>query len=304
MSGSFSPVDLTGIPAPRVVETLDFETIVSEALASLQSYDSAFTALVESDPAYKILEVFAYREMLIRQRVNDAAKAVLLTYAIGTDLENLGALFGVTRLTLDPGDPNAFPPVDPTYETDASLRYRITLALEGLSTAGPEGAYIYHALKTATIKDVAVAGPPDTAPGTVRVTILSSTGQGSASSAEISSVQTELNADSVRPLTDLVYVQSASILTYTLAVKLFMYSGPDPAVIAATAQTAVQAYCTAAHKIGQDIRLSAIYAAAQVSGVEHVELQATGGSITGDLIVSNTQAAFCTGITVTTALAT
>lgn len=303
MSGSFSPVDLTGIPAPLVVEALSFEAILAEMLDDLQARDPAFTALVESDPAYKILEVAAYREMLIRQRVNDGAKAVLLTYALGADLENLGALFGVTRLTIDPGDPLAFPPIDPTYETDTALRYRITLALEGLSTAGPEGAYIFHALKVPTVKDVAVAGPPETAPGVVRVSILSSVGNGGASSAEISAVQTQLDAESVRPLTDQVIVQAAQIVTYTLAVKLFVFPGPDPAVIVATALANLQAYCLASHKIGQDIRVSAIYGAAQVSGVEHVELLATGGAATGDLLVSNVQAAYCTNVAVTYTLA-
>lgn len=299
MSGSFSPVDLTGIPAPSVVETLSYEAILASMLADLQARDTAFSALVESDPAYKILEVAAYRETLVRQRVNDAAKAVMLTYALGTDLENLGALFGVVRKVLDPGNPNAYPPVDPTYEGDESLRYRITLALEGLSTAGPEGSYIFHALKVPTIVDVAVAGPPETSPGVVRVTILSNTGNGQASSAEVSAVQTELGADEVRPLTDQVVVQSAAIVSYALAVKLYIFAGPDPAVVQAQALANLQTYVAASHKIGQDIRVSAIYAAAQVAGVDYVELVATGGAITGDLLISSTQAPYCTGVTVT-----
>lgn len=299
MSGSFSPVDLTGIPAPSVVETLSYEAILASMLADLQARDTAFSALVESDPAYKILEVAAYRETLLRQRVNDAAKAVMLTYALGTDLENLGALFGVTRKVLNPGNPSAYPPVDPTYEGDESLRYRITLALEGLSTAGPEGSYIFHALKVASIVDVAVAGPPETSPGVVRVTILSNTGNGQASSAEVSAVQTELGADEVRPLTDQVVVQSAAIVSYALAVKLYIFAGPDPAVVQAQALANLQTYVAASHKIGQDIRVSAIYAAAQVAGVDYVELVATGGAITGDFLISSTQAPYCTGVTVT-----
>jgi phage-related baseplate assembly protein len=303
MSGSFSPVDLTGIPAPTVVETLSYEAVLAAMLADLQARDTAFSALVESDPAYKILEVAAYRETLLRQRVNDAAKAVMLTYALGTDLENLGALFGVTRKVLDPGDPTAYPPVDPTYEGDESLRYRITLALEGLSTAGPEGSYVFHALKVPSIIDVAVAGPPETSPGVVRVTILSNSGTGQATSAEISAVQTELSADDVRPLTDQVVVQSAAIVPYSLTVQLYIYPGPDPAVVQAQALANLQTYVAAAHKIGQDVRVSAIYAAAQVSGVEHVELLALNGSIAGDVSITSQQASYCTGITVTYQLA-
>ena len=108
---AFTTIDLSTLPPPSVVETLDFEAILAAMLADLQARDPAFTALVESDPAYKILEVCAYRELLIRQRVNDAARATMLAYATGADLEQIGALFGVTRLTITEADEEAVPPV-------------------------------------------------------------------------------------------------------------------------------------------------------------------------------------------------
>ena len=75
---SFTAIDLSTLPAPHVVEPIDYQTILSAMIADLQARDPAFTALVESDPAWKIIEVCAYREMLLRQRVNDAARAVIL----------------------------------------------------------------------------------------------------------------------------------------------------------------------------------------------------------------------------------
>lgn len=68
MAGGFTAVDLSQLPAPSVVETLDFETILQAMLDDLLARDPDFSALVESDPAYKILEVAAYRELLLRQR--------------------------------------------------------------------------------------------------------------------------------------------------------------------------------------------------------------------------------------------
>ena len=177
---NYTPIDLSTVPAPNVVEALSYETILAAMLTDLQTRDTAFTALVESDPAYKILEVAAYRELLIRQRVNDGARAVMLAYATGSDLENLSALFGVTRKILDEGDATALPPIPPTFETDAALRYRTQLALEGLSTAGPIGAYQFHALSVDGVKDAGIQGPPNTDPGEVLVTILSATGSGTA----------------------------------------------------------------------------------------------------------------------------
>ncbi len=102
-----------------------------------------FSALTESDPVYKLLQLFAARELLLRQRANDKAQQTMLAFATGTNLDHLGALFGVTRLVLDPGQPETG--IAPTHESDVDFRRRIQLAPEGFSVAGPEGAYIYHA---------------------------------------------------------------------------------------------------------------------------------------------------------------
>jgi phage-related baseplate assembly protein len=137
MAAGFTSVDLSRLPAPNVVEVIDFEVIRDDMLADLCERAPSFDALVPSDPAYKLLEVAAYREMLIRQRVNDAAKAVMLAYAQRGDLDQLGALLGVERLILDPGNPDAGIP--PTMESDEDFRRRIQLSPEGFSVAGRRG---------------------------------------------------------------------------------------------------------------------------------------------------------------------
>lgn len=295
---SYTPIDLSALPAPDVVQTLSFETIFAEMLADLRQRDPTFNALVESDPAYKILEVAAYRELLIRQRVNDGARAVMLAYATGADLEQLAGLFGVTRKLIDAGNANTVPPVPPTYETDANLRYRTQLALEGLSTAGPVGAYQYHALKVEGVKDAGVQGPPDTDPGDVLVTILSDDGNGAADSNLIAAVNAALSGEDVRPLTDQVTVQSATITEYEIIATLYILPGPDPELVRSASLSSVQAFVAAQHKVGADVRLSALYAALHVGGVERVTLSAPG--IVADLICDAEHAPFCTDITLTT----
>jgi phage-related baseplate assembly protein len=292
---SFTAIDLSNIPAPDVVETLDFSAILAAMVADLQARDPAFTALVESDPAWKILEVAAYRELLLRQRINDASRAVMLAFATGADLEHLGALFGVTRKTLIAGNPSAIPPVEAVMEADADLRYRITLALEGLSTAGPEGAYLYHALKSEAVKHASVTGPPILSPGQVLVTLLGTTGSGAVTSTVISEVAAILNDEDVRPLTDQVTVQGATIVPYTIQATLYTYAGPDSAVVIQQAQTAAQAFADGQHRIGYDIPRSGIFAALHVAGVQRVELTQPAADIT----VNYAQAAYCTGLNIT-----
>jgi phage-related baseplate assembly protein len=202
---SYTPIDLSTLSAPSVVEPLDYLTILNAMVTDLQARDSAFSALVESDPAWKILEVCAYREFLLRQRVNDASRAVMLAYATGTDLENLGAIFGTTRKTITPADLTALPPTAAVMESDSDFRYRITLALEGLSTAGPEGSYLYHALQSPNVIDASIVGPPTVAAGNVLVTLLGPIGSGSVTSSVISEVAGILNAEDVRPFRGLSF---------------------------------------------------------------------------------------------------
>lgn len=289
---TLSPIDLSTLPAPAVVEVLSFETILAQMVADLQSRDPAFTALVESDPAFKILEVAAYRETLLRARVNDAAKSVMLAYAGGADLDQIAALFGVTRKTLVPADPTALPPVAAVMESDADLRFRVQISLEGISTAGPVGAYVFHALKLVNVKDVAVESPT---PGDVLVTILSANNNGVPTSADLLAVEAELNADDVRPLTDNVTVQAAEIVTYAITATIFVNDGPDSAVVISNCQAAAQTYATDRFRIGADVNLSGIYAALHQPGVEKVVLASPAASLN----ITSTQAGRCTAITLT-----
>jgi phage-related baseplate assembly protein len=284
---TFTAVDLSQVPSPAVVEQLDFETILQAMLSDLISRDATFNALVESDPAYKILEVAAYREVIIRH----AAHAVMLAYAIGPDLDQLGANYGVQRLLITAADPLTNTPA--VYEADSDFRRRIQLSLEGYSTAGPEGAYIYHALSAAgDALDVSATSP---SPGQVTVTVLSRSGNGTASSDLITAVQNAVNADDVRPLTDQVTVQGATIVDYAVAATLYTYAGPDPDVIIANAQSSMQAYADAMHMLGLDVTMAGIYAALHVEGVQDVVL----ANPTANIVTDRTQASYCTGITLT-----
>lgn len=293
MTGAYTAIDLSQLPAPAVIESLSYESIFAAMLADLRARDSTFDALVESDPAYKILEVAAYRELILRARVNDAAHAVMLAYAVGSDLEHLAALYGVQRLLLDPGDPDAIPPVPPTYETDAALRRRTQLALEGFSTAGPTGAYLFHALSASgQVLDASVRS--DT-PGEVTVAVLSTVGQGGASNELLAAVEAAVNADDVRPLTDFVTVESASVKTYTVSATLTLQTGPDAAVVRQSAIDAVTAYTQERHRLGLTVARSGLLAALHRPGVDLATLSQPAADVT----CSVSQAAWCTSITVT-----
>lgn len=295
MAGAFTVVNLSQLPAPNVVESLDFETILAAMIADLQERDPTFTALVESDPAYKVLEVCAYRELLLRQRVNEAAKAVMLAYATGSDLDQLGANVGVQRQIITPADPDAVPPVPAVMESDDDFRNRIQLSPEAYTTAGSEGSYVFHALGAdADVKDVQPVSPT---PGVVVVYVLSRTGDGAAPESLLNKVDATLNAETVRPMTDQVQVQSANIVPYTIEAELTMYPGPDTTVVLQSAIDAVTAYAETQRRIGYDVTLSGLYAALHQPGVQNVKLTSPIES----LVIGDGQASHCTSITVTAA---
>ncbi len=284
----FTSVDLSRLPVPAVIQQIDYETLLAGMLARLRALDPQFTALTEADPAYKILEVAAYYVMLERQRSNDSCHALMLAYAKGSDLDHLGALFGVSRKLLQAGNPAK--DIPPVWEDDSELRRRIQLAPEGFSVAGPEGAYIFHALSADP--DVLDASATSPSPGQVRVTVLSRHGTGAPTSQMLANVRARLNSDTVRPLTDQVTVQAAQITQYTVSAVVYTYAGPDSTLVLAESRRRLEKYIDESRRLGRDIPRSGIYSVLHTEGVQRVELQ----SPTEDITVSRTQAAHCTAI--------
>lgn len=293
MAGAFTAVDLAKLPFPAAVEVLDYEVIVAESLATLRSLEPEFTALVESDPAYKIIEVMAFRELLIRQRANEEVKAVCLAYAMDSDLDQIAARYNVQRLTLVAADNTTVPPTPEVRESNESLRRRVQLSFEGFSTAGPTGAYIFHSLGSdARVLDANAESP---VPGQVVVAVLSSVGDGTASTDLLAAVDRTLSDEDVRPLTDQVLVKSAVILPYVVEAALILYPGPDAEVVLAAAQSALDLYVSNSHRLGRDVTLSGLYAALHQEGVQDVQLSSPSASI----VAGWDQAAWCTATSVT-----
>ncbi|SCC32541.1 Phage-related baseplate assembly protein [Kosakonia oryzendophytica] len=293
-------VDLSQLPAPDVVEALDYESILAERKATLvslfpeeQQDAVARTLSLESEPLTKFLEENAYREVIWRQRVNEAARAVMLASAAGNDLDVMAANSNTARLTITPADDTAVPPVAAVLESDADLRSRAQQAFEGLSVAGPVGAYEYHGRSAdGRVADISVVSPT---PACVTITVLAREGDGSAGADLLAVVEKALNAEDVRPVGDRVTVQAAEIVPYQVAATLFFYPGPEAEPIIAAAKTKLEAYITAQHRLGRDVRQSAIYAALHVEGVQRVELTAP----LADIVIGKHQASYCTNYTLT-----
>ncbi|AKH88156.1 baseplate assembly protein [Edwardsiella tarda] len=293
-------IDLSQLPAPDVIEELDYESLLAERKTTLislypeeQRDAIAHTLTLESEPIVKLLEENAYRELLLRQRVNEAARAVMLAYSDDSDLDVLAANLNTERLTIVPADETTLPPTPAVMEHDDDLRLRAQQAFEGLSVAGPVGAYEYHGRSAdGRVADVSVDSP---APACVTIAVLSREGNGTASEELLAIVAKALNGDDVRPVADRVTVKSAVIVPYQINATLYLYPGPEAEPIRQAAEAKLKAYINAQHRLGRDIRLSAIYAALHVEGVQRVAL----ASPTADIVLDKSQASYCSAYQLT-----
>lgn len=275
---TFVPIDLSQLPAPQVVEQIDYEQILAErkiyaiSLWPVEEQEEIAARLeLDSEPLTKLLQENAYREMIWRQRVNEAAQSNLLASAKGTDLENLAANVNVARLVIHPGDPNAVPPIPRQMEGDDSLRERAQMAWEGLSTAGPRNSYIFHARNAdGRVADATVVSP---APAEVVVTVQSALGDGSAEQELLDIVADYLSDDDRRPIADRLTVQGAVIVNYSVDALLYLNTiGPESEPILAAAEKRLLAYVRQRRRLGLAVSESAIHAALHVEGVRKVEL--------------------------------
>ncbi|QMV46177.1 baseplate assembly protein J [Wolbachia pipientis] len=179
---------------PNIIEPLNFEEIFSRMKEELTSRDESFTALVESDPAMKVLEVAAWRELLLRQRINEAVKSNLLKFARGEDLDNLAEFYGVERQK---------------EEEDEQFRKRIKARIVGSSTGGSKEHYRFQALSAdSRVKDALVESP---VPGSVQISILS-TQTGIVLEELLEIVRKQVTRDDIRVLTDTVKVIGCNIM--------------------------------------------------------------------------------------------
>ena len=290
-----TPIDFSRLPAPSVIEPLDFEQILAELRHDLLERDASLAEVLslESEPLVKLLQVVAYRELIMRQHHNDRVQRLLLAYADGDALDHIGVSYYFTeRLVISQGDSNATPPIPPTLESDDDYRRRLLLAPDRFSTAGSQSAYIYHALgASGAIKDATAISPTAT---DVTVAVLTHHGDGTAQPELLAHVGNVLSADLIRPLTDHVTIVSAEVERFQVIAELTLRPGPDAEPVRQAANHAVAKLVEERHRLGTDIIRDAVLAALYVEGVERVTLIEPAS----DLPRSPLQAAYCTAIRV------
>lgn len=244
--------DLTQLPPPEVVETLDYETILQVHRADLLERYPAAAAVIdlESEPLNKLLQAHAYRELLYRQRVNEAARAHLLAFATGADLDHKAAFYGLTRLA---------------GESDERLRARVQLRIKSLAGNGTREAYELTAMTASQNVRDARANQPF--PG--RVHLLLWCHDAAQAEATLATVVAAINADDGRPLGVPVTVALARPRAINITAAIEREAG-TPADLAQRLVVTLADALAAYARLGRDVPRSWITArlhTAQVAAV-------------------------------------
>lgn len=287
-------IDLTELPFPTVVDPIDLEALIAEIKADLiaDNPDWADALNLESEPLTKFVELLAYRITLQTNKINEKAKALMLAYAAGSDLDNIGVNVDVYRLVIVPANPNTVPPTPAVMEQDDAYRRRIQLAPER-DSAGSEGFYIYWALSShGDVRDAAVIVSE---PGHVQLWIQSHTFD-IAPQTLLDTVTTTLDPATRRPATDYLTVHAATPVTWSVNAELTLFPGPDSTVVVAAAQVALDKYTALVSYLGYDVVDSGLKAALHQAGVQRVRINTP----TADLVLPRSQYAKCTGTTIAT----
>ena len=275
-------VDLSKLPPPEIIEEISFEEILTEYLSLVPPEYKIGPA----DPFYKLIEIFAYRETILRQRLNDAIRETNLATARGSNLLNLVSLLGIS-----PSE----------GKTDDEIRLDAQQAFDQYSTAGSLASYQFYARKALEPKDpVLDIKPFSERPGVVEVALLFNDDvKDNVKEAIKEKVFRGLSSDEVRPLTDKVEIKEARPKPYRASIVLYVLPGADRALVVKEAKASAELYLKSREKIGRDVRISALTGAIYRtedgkynSNIERVIVRFTAGGedMPGDLIVTDLEA--------------
>ena len=262
-------MNLSDLEIPQIIEELSLSEVLEQMRNKLIEIDPEFTAYLESDPLIKLMEIAAYRELLLIQRINQAAKANLLAFATESDLDNLAAFYGITRLE---------------NETDDELRTRTQAKIVGWSSAGSREAYKFHALNSDPRVKEANADSPE--PGLVRISILSKENNGVVSEDLLEAVNDYMQRDDIRMLTDTVQVVPCNLIDIDVRAKITLMSSTPTEFLSTIKSSFKNAFAKIAG-LGVSISRSWIISNLFLDGVKDVQLL----SPTSDVDVSETECA-------------
>lgn len=289
----FSVIQPELLPAMRVLESVDTEQILSNRMSQLvtiwNQHDPPNAAVydvgaLEFDPIRINQELNTYFELLLRDRVNQACRAITLAFATGSDLDAVASRYpgGLPRLT---------------DETDDHYRRRIWLAPNTMSPNGVAESYQFWALTAANglLRDAsAIKIRPDLKDDPIvivsclasgietklvpnlfsgnmnrTVTVISNPRP---ATADLLSIREYVLDETRLAMTDVVSINEPKVKTISYHVKVWLYPGPETATVIDAVTQALIDLVINRYWLGFDHTRMAIAAACSQVGVYNVNI--------------------------------
>ena len=257
-------IDLAGLPPPEVIEELSFEAILAQLVTDFQTRWPAWEmGALETDPIMIALQVAAWREQNLRERINEAVRSNILPFSIRGDLDQLAVFYDVLRLD---------------GEGDEQFRRRIVLAILGRSTGGTAERYRLIALSAdVRIADV-VAWREPLAP-VIRISVLNSLNNGAPYPEMLTAVNEAVNAPTAKMVNDTIIVQGAVKQNVNVSANVWLLPTAPQATFN-TLEQALRAAWTQEGGLGRDLTQSWLVARLMRPGVQRVQIIAPAADVT------------------------
>lgn len=296
------------LPKSEIIKTPPFEVLLTNVktgvLTYLQEHAPADVDAVretfenEAELMTKFVEALTVIIQGYFRQMNAQSLQMFGMYATDNAMvDMIASQLGVIRQVLDPGNPNAFPVVPPTMESNDSLLTRYYLAAYALASTGTRSGYRFHAMTLGGRPIVKVESPTPNkvivtyeflehdqagltkdaqarkvAPGVVDCFILAHAGNGQPLQTLIDATQEYLERDDIAQETDLITVKAPTIRNWSCDAKLYIRPGLDANVVKAAAEKDVRAYGISQHLLSGSIEPSMLYSILMKSGAHRGDI--------------------------------
>lgn len=295
------------LPVPEMIATPeytalynDFKTEFLKELTNIAPDDAAVVAQTIENNAElltKAVQVFTLILQNHYRRWNDKAQQMFGMYAKDDAMiDVIASEMGLTRQVVEKGDPDAFPPVPPTMESNEQLLTRYYLSMFALATTGTREGYRFHAMTLGGMPNVDVQSPNENtvvvtynfdeheqagqikdaefrqaAPNTGKVNgyLLAHSGDGVPSQKLIEATKEYMTSHPIAQETDQLFLHPASVNRWQLEAVVHIHSSPDKAIVKKAVEQAAWEYGKQQHKLQGKIERSML---------DHKLLSATNGS--------------------------
>jgi phage-related baseplate assembly protein len=267
------------LPRMQVLESISTEDIIGARMGRFKAiwlqHDPPNAAQydvdsLEFDPIKINQECCTYFELMLRDRINQAAKAVTLAFGSGSDLDAIASRYpgGVPRLP---------------DESDGRYRRRVWLSVNAFTPHGTAEAYQFWALSAleGALKDTSTVRirPSLEENPTIVISCMLDGPDPRPTTHQLLEVRRYIQDHHRLGFTDVISVQAPKVKEIDYRIGLRFYPGPDAGILLQQVQDSVAKLIENQYWLGVDHTIMAIDDACALAGVHSTVIEEPTGDV-------------------------